>query len=418
MLRRSFLAASGGLPFALAQGAVAQGASPNEIKIGIVYSGSGTYAAISLPVYNGMKLWADRLNADGGAFVKPYGRKIKLRLVAYDDQSQPATSTTMINQLITQDKVDVLACNSGSVLTAAAMPVARDNKMMLFNPTGTGQSLFSADNPYMLLTSSPVSTEWPRWVAQFLAKEGPANGIKRVALIYATNEFTSTLAAAFRRMIKESGAPLQFVYDQGVPTATSNYTVLINNIAAANPDAVIALGYPNNDIAFLRNLGDSGVSFRWRFQIYPGIEKDELAKTVGYPPMDGVFTFATAADIDYKPDVGISIGEYRAAWEKAYPEGRVEFGFNAIAGYNTGLIIERTLATADSMAQLELRRAAFALSGKIRTLNGPFELDAMGGQIGSVTPAGQLVSDGHGKLKMNVVWPPQAATAKAVYGAP
>jgi branched-chain amino acid transport system substrate-binding protein len=418
MLRRSFLAASGGLPFALARGVAAQGAAPNEIKIGEVYSGSGTYAAISLPVYNGMKLWADRLNADGGVFVKPYGRKIKIRLVGYDDQSQPATSTTMINQLITQDKVDILVANSGSVLAAAAMPVARDNKMLLFNPTGSGLSLFSADNPYMVLTSTPFSAEWPKWVAQFLAKEGPANGIKRVALIYATNEFTSTLANAFRSMIKASGAPLEFVYDQGVPTATSNYTVLINNIAAAKPDAVIALGYPNNDIAFLRNLGDSGVTFRWRFQVYPGIEPDELAKSVGYAPMEGLFSFATAIDIDYKPDVGMPIGEYRAAWDKAYPEGRVEFGFNAIAGYNTGLVIERTLATADSMAQLELRRAAFALSGKMRTLNGPFELNAMGAQIGSITPAGQLVSDGHGKLKMNVVWPPEVATAKAIYGAP
>ncbi len=418
MLRRSFLAASGAVPFALQRSARAQGATPEALKIGMVYSGSGTYAAISLPVFNGMKLWADSLNQDGGVFTKPYGRKLRIRIVAYDDQSQPATSTTMINQLITQDKVDILVCNSGSVLTAAAMPVARDNKMLLFNPTGSGLSLFSAENPYMLLTSTPFSNEWPKWVAAFLAKEGPANGIKRVALIYATNEFTGTLANAFRRMIKDSGAPLEFVYDQGVPTATSNYTVLINNIAAATPDAVIALGYPNNDIAFMRNLSDSGVSFRWRFQSYPGIEMDELAKSVGYAPMERVFTFATAADIDYKPDVGMPIGEYRAAWERAYPDGRVEFGFNAIAGYNTGLVIERTLATADSMAQLELRRAAFALSGKIRTLNGPFELNPMGAQIGSITPAGQLVPDGHGKLKMNVVYPPEVATAKAIYGAP
>ncbi len=414
MHRRTFLAASGALP--LISQARAQ-AVPAEIKVGSVYSGSGTYAAISMPVYSGLKLWAERLNAEGGAFIKPYGRKIPLKLVSYDDQSAPATSTTLINQLITQDKVDVLICNSGSVLAAAAMPVARDNKVLLFNPTGSGLSLFSADNPYMVLTSTPFSDEWPRWVAAFLAKEGPANGIKKVALIYTTNEFTGTLANAFRRMLKASGAPLEFVYDQGVPTATSNYTVLINNIAAANPDAVIALGYPNNDIAFLRNLGDSGVSFKWRFQVYPGLEADELAKTVGYGPMERVFTFATSADIDYKPDVGLSVAEYRAAWDKAYPGGRVEFGFNAISGYNTGLVIERTLATADSMAQLELRRAAFALSGKIRTLNGPFELNAMGAQIGSVTPCGQLMPDGKGKLKMNVVYPPEVATAKPVYGA-
>lgn len=415
MLRRTMVAALGGLPFAFARRAA--GATPDEVKIGTVFSGSGNFAAISMPVYSGLKLWAERLNAEGGLLVKPWGKKAHIRIIAYDDQSQPATSTTLINQLITQDKVDVLCCNSGSVLAAAAMPVARDHKMLLFNPTGSGLSLFSASNPYMVLTTTPFSNVWPKWVAEFLAKDGPAHGIKRVALIYSTNEFTGTLANAFRRMIKASGAPLEIVYDQGVPTTTTNYTVLINSIAATKPDAVIELGYPNNDIAFLRNLGDSGVSFRWRFQIYPGLEADELAKTVGYKPMENVFTFATATDIDYKPDVGMSVAAYRAAWDKAYPGGHVEFGFNAIAGYNTGLVIERTLATADSMAQLDLRKAVFALSGKMRTLNGPFELDAMGAQIGSITPAGQLVPDGKGKLHMNVVYPPNLATAKAIYGA-
>lgn len=414
MRRRTVIAAAAALPFAAPRFAGAAG--PDEVKVGQVYSGSGNYAAISLPVQAGMKLWADGVNAGGGVMVKPWDKKARVRIVSYDDQSAPATSTTLINQLITQDKVDVLVCNSGSVLTAAAMPVARDNKMFLFNPTGSGLSLFSAENPYIVLTTTPFSNEWPRYVAEFLAKEGAARGIKRIALIYTTNEFTGTLANAFRRMLKESGAGFEFVYDQGVPTATSNYTVLINNIAAATPDAVIALGYPNNDIAFLRNLGDSGQAFKFLFQIYPGLEADELAKTVGYPAMEKVFTFATSADIDYKPDLGMGVGEYRALWEKTFPNGHPEFGFNAIAGYNTGILIQRALETADSMAQLDLRKAVFAMSGKVRTLNGPFELNAMGAQIGSVTPAGQLVSDGKGKLKMNVVYPPAMANAAAVFG--
>lgn len=413
MQRRTMIAALGALPL-VARSAHAEG--PDEVKVGTVFAGSGTYAAISQPVYSGLKLWSERLNAEGGLMVKPWGKKVKVKIVAYDDQSQPSTSTTLINQLITQDKVDVLCCNSGSVLAAAAMPVARNHKVLLFNPTGSGLSLFSADNPYIVLTTTPFSNEWPKWVAEFLCKEGPAQGIKRVAMIYATNEFTGTLANAFRRMIKESGAPLEFVYDQGVPTSTSNYTVLLNNIMATKPDAVIQLGYPNNDIAFLRNLGDSGASFKWLFQIYPGLEVDELAKTVGYEPMKNVFTFATSADIDYKPDFGLSVSAYKALWDKAYPGGKVEWGFNAIAGYNTGLVIERMLATTDSMEALDMRKAVFAMSGHVRTLNGPFELNAMGAQIGAITPAGQLVPDGHGKLKMEVVYPPKDATAKPVYG--
>ena len=64
-----------------------------------------------------------------------------------------------------------------------------------------------------------------------------------------------------RGFIKAAKAPIEIVYDQGVPTTTTNYTVLINNIRATNPDAVITLGFTNNDIAFLRNLQDTGVKF-------------------------------------------------------------------------------------------------------------------------------------------------------------
>jgi len=65
-----------------------------------------------------------------------------------------------------------------------------------------------------------------------------------------------------RTFIKESNSGVEIVFDQGVPTETSNYTVLLNNIRAANPDAVLHLGYAPNDIAFLRNVQDSGVKFK------------------------------------------------------------------------------------------------------------------------------------------------------------
>jgi hypothetical protein len=32
------------------------------------------------------------------------------------------------------------------------------------------------------------------------------------------------------QFVKESGAPIEIVYDQGIPTETTNYTVIINNI--------------------------------------------------------------------------------------------------------------------------------------------------------------------------------------------
>ena len=139
------------------------------------------------------------------------------------------------------------------MLTAVAVPIAKEHKMFLFDPTRTGAPFFTKDNPYIALLADPASTIWPKYAADFLNTDGAAAELKTVALLYATNDFTGTQAAAFRKFLTEAGK-VKIVYDQGVPTSTSNYTVLINNISAKNPDAVIELGYPGNDIAFLRNL--------------------------------------------------------------------------------------------------------------------------------------------------------------------
>ncbi len=389
---------------------------PAAITIGHVHASSGAYAAISMPVYYGLKLWVDRTNADGGAFVKAYGKKIPLKLISYDDQSNPATEGTLLNQLISQDHVNMLLCDSGSVLTAPAVPIAREHKMFLFDPTGTGAPFFTKDNPYIALLADPASTIWPRYIAEFLNSEGPQHGIKTVAILYSTNDFTSTQATAFRKFITDAGK-LKIVYDQGVPTSTSNYTVLINNLAAKNPDAVVELGYTGNDIAFLRNLQDAGQKFKFLFTIYSGSEPEEILKNVGADGMAGVFTYVPGSEYPYKVTTGMDLPQYKQAWEKTY--GRTpgaNFGLNAVAGYTVGIVLQETLANAKSLDQMDLHDAVFGLSGKLTSLQGPFKLDDTGAQVGEITPLGQVEPDGKGGIKLVVVYPPDLANGQAVIG--
>jgi branched-chain amino acid transport system substrate-binding protein len=394
------------------------GDAPAEITLGTLYASSGRFASISMPVHYGLKLWIEQKNAEGGVFVKAFNKKIPLKLIAYDDQSNTATAATLYNQLITQDKADILIADSGSVLTSVAVPIARDHKMLLIDQTGTGANFFTPDNPYIALMSDPVSSIWPKPLADFITHDGPGLGIKRVAIIYATNDFTGTQANAVRKFIKESNSGVEIVYDEGIPTETSNYTVLLNNIRATNPDAVIHLGYAPNDIAFLRNVQDSGVKFKFLFCIYPGLETELLEKNVGGKGLNYVFTYVPSSEISYETNFGMSLKDYSAAWHNKYANTQVEFGFNSVAGYTTGLVLEKALATADSLDQLELRKAIFSLSGKLKTLDGTFELDSTGAQIGEITPLGQLALDEHGHVKFVTVWPHDVANGKPVYPRP
>jgi branched-chain amino acid transport system substrate-binding protein len=399
-----------------AQAARAQPADPAEIKIGALYASSGAYASISMPVFDAFKLWVDQTNAGGGAEVKAFGKKIPIKLIAYDDQSSTATAATLYNQLIAQDRVDLLVADSGSVLTSVGVPIAKEHKQFLFDVSGTGAAFFTDDNPYIALMGDPVSTIWPHYISDFLADEGAKAGIRTVAILYSTNDFTGTQAAALKGFFERDGK-VKVVYYQGVPTSTSNYTVLINNIAALNPDAVLELGYVGNDIAFLRNLQDSGNQFRFVFSIYAGTEKDEIEKNVGVSALTNIYSYVPASNYEYKPEVGMTQHEFRATWEKKYPPGSgLAFGANAIFGYMTGLVVERTLATAKSLDQMDIHDAVFALSGKLKTLDGTFVLRKDGAQIGEVTPLGQLQPAGTDELKLVAVYPPELANGKAVIG--
>jgi branched-chain amino acid transport system substrate-binding protein len=73
---------------------------------------------------------------------------------------------------------------------------------------------------------------------------------------------------------------------------------------------------------------------------------------------------------------------------------------------------------ATSLDQLELRRAVFSLSGELKTLDGTFGLDDMGGQIGELTPLGQIALNEHGHLKFVEIYPHDANNTKPVYPRP
>jgi branched-chain amino acid transport system substrate-binding protein len=395
--------------------------APAEIKIGSLYAGSGQMAAASVPLHVALEYWADGLNRTGGVYVKGFGKKIPIKLVSYDDQGSPALAGNLTNQLITVDKVDILLSDSTSVMTASAVPVARDHKMLLWDITGSSPNFFSADNPYIVLLALAATDRYPKSVADFIGQM-PKLGIKNVAILYNTADYTAFQAAAARKAVL-ANPELKLVFDRGVPANTTDYTLLVNNVQAAKPDAFLEYGYPANEIAFLRALQDNGSKFKFLFTGY-GLTEMPLMQTNGVADqLMNTYALAGPAAYPVKPEVGLSEPQFKEAFEKWVEEHHntsVEFGFNALAGYQAGLVIEHALAEANNLDQLELRRAVFTLSDKLVTLDGRFVLAPDGSQSGEILPLGQIMPGKNGAkdFSINIVWPAEQATAKPLYPAP
>ncbi len=384
-------------------------AAPSELKIGTLYASSGPFAVASQGQYEGLKFWAAAINKSGGAFVKAYHKKIPVKIVAYDDQSSTSTATTLYNQLISQDKVDVLVADFGSVLTSVAVPLAAEHHMLLIDPTGSGANFFTKKTDYLADVSIPSSTVWPVPLANYLLQQK----IKRVAIIYGANDFDASQAGTLKDVLGKGGVTP--VYYHGVPTTESNYTVLLHTIAATKPDAVLEFGYAPNDIAFLRSLAQSGLHFNMTFSIFPGQLIDLMTKNVGAKGLAYTYTYPTPPLVKYaKVSYGMNTADFVKAFNAAEHK---QPNFLDSAGYNTGLIVQHMLDTAPKFTQLDFHQALMDISGKTTTLLGPFKINENGAQLGQPFPVAQIVPEGSG-TKFVVVYPQDKATGKAVYPAP
>src|SRR6187397_3710830 len=100
---------------ALAGSASAQSGDP--IRIGFGMALTGPLAANGKQALLGMKIWEEETNAKGGLLGRP------VKLVYYDDQSNPSTVPGIYTKLLDVDKVDLVVGPYATAMIAPAMPV-------------------------------------------------------------------------------------------------------------------------------------------------------------------------------------------------------------------------------------------------------------------------------------------------------
>ncbi|XAS76893.1 ABC transporter substrate-binding protein [Dermatophilaceae bacterium Sec6.4] len=379
--------------------------APKQITVGTLYASSGQFAASSIPQYDGLKFWIKQVNADGGVFVKAYNKKIPVKLVSYNDESSASTAGTLYNQLITQDHVDVMVPDFGSVLTAAAVSIAKEHKQLLFDATASGTSLFTADNPYIVMSGIRSSSLWPDPLTNFMVSKK----IKRVAIVYGANDFDGAQAATIKAGLAKNGVTP--VYYQSTPTDTTTYGTLLNSISAQHPDAVVELGYQNNDIAFLKALSASGQKYKMVFTAFPGQLHTLLQSNVGTKALEYTYSYGFPPQVEHNK---VTLGMTTAQFAKAYGG---DINFLNTSGYATGLVVQSALANATKFTQLDMRDALTAQSGKLSTILGQFQIDKTGAQTGEFFPLSQMIPGGGG-TQIKVVYPASAANFQAKYPAP
>src|SRR5437016_763720 len=105
-------------------------AAAEPIKIGFGMALTGGLAANGKPALLAMQIWEEDINAKGGLLGRP------VKLIYYDDQTNPASVPGIFTKLLEVDKVDIVVGDYGTNMLAPAMPVVIQHKMTFFGLFG------------------------------------------------------------------------------------------------------------------------------------------------------------------------------------------------------------------------------------------------------------------------------------------
>ena len=132
----------------LAAPIMARAADPITIGFGMALTGG--LAAGGKSALLAMQIWQEQINAKGGLMGRP------VKLIYYDDQSNPATVPALYTKLLDVDKVDFIVSGYGTNQIAPAMPIAgapRTCKRRIASKTSSGVR-------QSIIRTSPGSVVW------------------------------------------------------------------------------------------------------------------------------------------------------------------------------------------------------------------------------------------------------------------
>ena len=204
-------------------------ADHNVVKVGVFLPLTGDNAAGGELELRGIKL-ANQLHPE------VLGKKVEL--VVADNKSDKAEAASVAARLIEKDKVSVLVGSYGSSLSMAAGNIVKENKVPAVGTSCTNPQV-TANNDYYFRACFIDPFQ-----GKVMAEYAHQNGFKKVAIVQeVSNDYSVGLAKFFREeFVKLTGDENSIVDVANYQTGDKDFTAILTNIKALNPDAVFAPG--------------------------------------------------------------------------------------------------------------------------------------------------------------------------------
>jgi branched-chain amino acid transport system substrate-binding protein len=363
----------------------------DTVKVGIVLPLTGDYAKFGEIEKNSFDMALDEINASGGI------NGIKLELVMEDDTGRPDVGRSVVEKLITKDRVVMIGGGYNSSVTYAVAGFCQQNKMPFLVNTASADKITTSGWDYIFRLNPPVS-HYADAVTTLLAEKVEP---KTVAIVHENSFFGTKGAKSFSKFCEKAGYKVVLMerYEHG----GIDFKPVLIRIKQLNPDIVYMVSYIMDASLLMKQARELKLTPKMFIGGAGGFTLPEFAQNAGVASekvisatlWNQVLPFPGAKD-------------YYKKFKTKYNKSTLFLGAEA---YSACYVIADVLKRAKSFTNTDIKQALSETN--MMTVFGPVKFINWGNMKNQNKATAYVVQWINGKLEL--VWPTDHATKMFEY---
>ena len=371
--------------------------APQTIKIGGAVPLTGRVANGGTQSKDGYELAVEHINADGGVYVKEFGKKIPIELFLLDDESDPVKTVSRLETLYSAQNVDVYLGGAGSFLHAAAAGIAEKNKVPYIGVAFSLNAIHQQGYTYLF---SPYVKTPAHSSAFFDALDHVVGAQKpKIAILVRSDDWGAETSTIYSAEAAKRG--YEVVINEKYSPAIKDFTPLILKAKAAGAEVLLGEPIEPHGIAIIKQMK----------------ELDWNVKFIGWVRAPSASTFGEALG---------ELSDYVLGSESWHPDATWPGNARLVADYNQKHGKDPAVVVGAAYASIQIVADAIERAGTLdrdsirdamaatdmMTVEGPIKFRADGTST-AISHGYQWIDN-----KLVLVWPWDMAKAEIVYPMP
>jgi len=343
-----------------------QNASP--IHIGASLPLTGRFSEPGSAAQRGYEVWVAIVNEAGGLL----GRPVELTIL--DNGSDDTVAVSQYEQLITEDKVDLVVGPFSSFLVIPTSEVAAKHGYAFVEPAGGAPDVFNRglDNIFFAQPASGARQADPfaLYILSLPANQRP----KTFAVVSLDDPFALGVMDRLKGLLANGG--LEMVYDTTYPEGTTDFSQIANNVHELAPNLILGGTQTEDSIAQIKAYQAVGyqpdIAYFTNGPSLPGPFREGLGSAT-----EGIFSSISwfSESREYQNDVFVT------KYIDMFGGNMGDIPEDAANAFTVGQVLQQAAENIGSIDNATLIRELH--QGTYRTIVGPLSFDETGAPQGS-----------------------------------